>query len=375
MKIVQINSVCDVGSTGKIMADLARKSNSNGDETICAYGRRAGDANDLKTIRIGTNIDIFWHIIVSRLFDMQGLGSRRATKKFLKEIDKFNPEMFHLHNLHGYYINYPLLFDYIKKKGIKVKWTLHDSWPFTGHCAEPVCYDCNKWKNENCSGCDKKMEYPKSFIDRGLRNFRMKKNSFTGVEDLEIITPSNWLASIVKESFLGEYKIVVIHNEIDKEIFKPTESDFRSKYGLENKVVYLCVSFVWLPEKLNQLIDLTLDFESDEMLVLVGINSKEKNKIKNDKIICIERTDSKEELAKIYTAADVFINPTVKADNYPTVNLEAQACGTPVVTYESGGTAETINEGMGIAVPYGNTKEMLRYARLFGKKEKLTVDR
>ena len=199
MKIVQINSVCDVGSTGKIMADLARKANANGDEAICAYGRRKSDADDIRAIRIGSNIDIYLHLIKSRVFDAHGLGSKKATKIFLKEMDEYKPDVFHLHNIHGYYINYPMLFDYIKEHDISVRWTFHDSWPFTGHCAEPACYDCDKWKEDGCAGCEMIQEYPASyFTNRAASNFQKKKEAFLGVRDLKIITPSSWLAGLVR---------------------------------------------------------------------------------------------------------------------------------------------------------------------------------
>lgn len=363
MKIVQINSVCNVGSTGRIMADLARKANADGDEVICAYGRRSGNPDDLKVIRIGSDIDIYWHMLVTRLFDMHGLASKRATKGFLKQMDEFKPDMFHLHNLHGYYINYPMLFEYIKSHDISVRWTFHDSWPFTGHCAEPSCYDCFKWREEGCERCLQSREYPKSiFSNKSERNFRLKKSAFLGVKDLKIITPSSWLAGLVRESFLKDYEVEVVHNTIDKNVFRPTESAFREDYNLNGKTVYLCVSFVWHDEKLQSLLNMTKDFNDNEKLVLVGTTKKDKM-INTDRVIAIEKTDSREKLAEIYTAADVFVNPTVKDDNYPTVNLEAQACGTYVVTYDSGGVAETIIPGMGYSVPYGDIHALLAKAR------------
>lgn len=363
MRIVQINSVCDVGSTGRIAADLARKANANGDEVICAYGRKKSDAQDIKAVRIGNDFDIICHVIATRLFDRHGLASKKATKKFLKQMDEFLPEMFHLHNLHGYYINYPLLFDYIKKNDIKVRWTLHDSWPFTGHCAGPSYYDCFKFR-EDCSDCPYRAEYPGSvMVCRSKKNFREKKEAFLGVKDMTIITPSKWFAGLVKQSFLGNYEVQVVHNTIDTHAFRPRESDFRKRYHLEGKKIYLCVSFVWLDEKLNALKAVASQLVDDEVIVLVGVTSKDKKKIKSSKMIGIEKTDSKTELAEIYSAADVFINPTVRDDNYPTVNLEAQACGTFVVTYDSGGAPETITPGMGCTVPFGDTGMLLEKAR------------
>ena len=369
MRIVQINSVCDVGSTGRIAADLARKAIQNGDEVLCAYGRKKSDATDIKSIRIGNTFDILWHIMVTRLFDMHGLASKRATKKFLKKMDEFHPDMFHLHNLHGYYINYPLLFKYIKNNNIKVVWTLHDSWAFTGHCAGPFCCDCIKYQT-GCMECEYKSKYPSCILlCRAGNNYLRKKGFFTGVNDLKIITPSEWLAGLVRSSFLGSYDIQVIHNTIDTNVFKPTTSDFRDRYHLNNKVIYLCVSFVWLDEKLDALKTIATKLTEDEIIVLVGLTKKEIKKIKGFQIVGIEKTDSKEQLAEIYSSADVFINPTVKDDNYPTVNLEAQACGVPVVSYNCGGAPETIKPGMGCVVQWGDTEMMLEKAREYVKKK------
>lgn len=363
MKIVQVNSVCDVGSTGTIASNLAREAIAQGDDVICAYGRKHCSATDINTIRIGNNLDVLGHIILTRLFDMHGLGSKRATRKFLEKIDDFHPDMFHLHNLHGYYINYPMLFEYIKKNNIKVKWTLHDSWAFTGHCAGPECYDCKLYL-EGCTECKQKREYPESILfGRSAKNYREKKDAFLGVRDMKIITPSNWLAGLVKQSFLKEYDVEVIHNTIDTEIFRPTKSDFREKYALTEKKIYLCVSFVWIDEKLNDIKKIATHLTDDEVIVLVGMTESDKKKIKGLKILGLGRTESKKQLAEIYTAADVFINPTVKDDNYPTVNLEAQACGTYVVSYNGGGSAETIADGKGDIVPWGDVDLLLKKAR------------
>lgn len=365
MRIVQINSVCDIGSTGRIMADLARKASAKGNETICAYGRYKSDATDIKTVRIGTSKDILLHLIATRIFDMHGLASKKATKFFLEQIDEFHPDMFHLHNLHGYYINYPLLFDYIKKNDIKVRWTLHDSWAFTGHCAGPVYYNCLKYK-ESCADCPQRKGYPKSLIFcNSERNFQLKKDAFLGVKDMEIITPSSWLAGIVRESFLGCYQISVLHNKIDTKIFKPMNSDFRKQYNIEGKKMYLGVAFSWHDDKIASFASIASKLYDDEVLVLVGVTNKERRLIGSGNLIGIEKTDSKVYLAKIYSAADVLINPSDKSENYPTVNLEAQACGTYVVTYDSGGSAETIQPNMGCAVPYGDVDALLAKAREF----------
>ena len=245
-----------------------------------------------------------------------------------------------MHNLHGYYLNVGILFDYLKTCGKKIIWTLHDCWAFTGHCSYFTAAGCEKWK-EQCFCCPQKCSYPKSLIDKSERNFWRKRTVFTGIPNLTIVTPSKWLADLVKESFLKEYDVKVINNGIDLTAFKPTESDFRVKYGLENKKIILGVASVWDERKgLNDFVKLANEIDDDTCIVLVGVNEKQKKNLPS-KILCVERTNNVAELAGVYTAADLFFNPTYE-DNYPTVNLEAQACGTPVVTYATGGSIESV---------------------------------
>ncbi|MCH7321024.1 glycosyltransferase [Solibacillus sp. MA9] len=354
MKIVQINSVCGIGSTGRIATDIHHTLTENRYKSYVAYGRDL-PKNCENTIRIGSNYDNYLHVGLTRIFDKHGFGSEKATKAFIKNLEKINPDIIHLHNIHGYYINIEMLFNYIKKYNKRVIWTLHDCWAFTGHCSHFEFVGCNKWKL-GCYDCPEKKEYPTSlFMDNSEMNFFKKKELFTGVKDLTIITPSKWLANLVKQSFLNEYPIKVIHNGINLNIFKPTSNNyFREKYKLMNKFIILGVANVWNAKKgLNHFIELSNYLEEDEVIVLVGLTEKQVKELPKQ-IIGITLTNSTKALAEIYSAADVFVNPTLE-DNFPTTNIEALACGTPVFTFNSGGSSESIDETCGRIIVPKNT--------------------
>ena len=274
---------------------------------------------------------------------------------YLKKVEDYNPDVIHLHNIHGYYINIEILFDYLKRANKKVVWTLHDCWAFTGHCAYFDYVGCNKWQ-DGCKECPQKNEYPNSLlIDSSEWNFNKKKDIFTGVPDLTIVTPSKWLAGLVKQSFLSEYKVEVINNGIDLNIFKPTKSDFRERYGLENKFIILGVANVWDRRKgLQYLIDLAEKIDDNYKVIIVGVSEKQKKSLPKN-IIGITRTNDVRELVEIYSVADVFVNPTLE-DNFPTTNLEALACGTYVITFNSGGSGECLKLGGGKVI--NNSQEI-----------------
>jgi glycosyltransferase involved in cell wall biosynthesis len=351
MKVLQINSVCGRGSTGRIVLDIHNELMMQGHQSFVAYGREpAVDCNGV--IRIGSKYDVYLHVLRTRIFDEHGFGSRKATAKFIKKIDEIKPDIIHLHNIHGYYLNIEVLFNYFKEVQVPMVWTLHDCWSFTGHCAYFDYVGCSRWR-EGCFRCPQKSRYPSSwFFDKSLVNWKKKKELFAGFKNMTLVTPSRWLAELVKQSFLKDYHVVVIPNGIDTSVFKPTPSDFRKRYGLENKFIILGVANVWEERKgLKYFLELSKMLNDDEVIVLVGLNEKQKKYLPKN-IIGISRTSSVRELAGIYTAADVFVNPTLE-DNYPTVNLEAQACGTLVITFDSGGAKETIiEEGFtGCAIP------------------------
>ena len=362
MRILLVNAVCGVTSTGRICTDLAKYLEENGHEVKIAYGRDDKghiDACERFGVRIGTNLDVKIHGMRTRLLDQHGFGSCRATAQFLKWVDSYAPDIIHLHNLHGYYINIEFLFRYIKEKNIPVVWTLHDCWAMTGHCTYFSACGCEKWKTQ-CGKCPQKHEYPQSnALDASKRNYKRKKNAFRGVKNLCVTTPSAWLKSVVEQSFLQEYEVQVGQNGIDTAIFKPTESDLREQYGLVGQRIAIGVSNGWDSRKgLEYLKRMAGDLPQGWNVVAVGL-SEEQMKELPDRMVGIRRTSSAQELAAWYTTADVFVNPTLE-DNYPTTTLEAQACGTPSVVFASGGAPETLIPGNGYVIRRLNYDELLQ---------------
>lgn len=352
MNVLQINSVCGIGSTGRIATGLHAMLVSQGHQSTVAFGRdTAKDCG--QTIRIGSRIDNYLHVARTRLFDTHGFGSANATKAFIAKIRVLNPDVIHLHNLHGYYLHIGLLFDYLRQANKPVIWTLHDCWTFTGHCSHFDFVGCNRWKSE-CHDCPLRSEYPKSLLlDRSRWNYQQKKEIFTGVRELTIVTPSKWLAGLVKESFLQEYALALINNGIDLKVFGPTSSDFRRRYKLTDQFILLGVASVWGERKgYRYFIDLAKQLRTDEKIVLVGISEQQSRQLPTG-IIGVAKTNSSAELAEIYSAADLFLNPTLE-DNFPTTNLEALACGTPVVTFNTGGSPECLDDGCGLVVERGD---------------------
>lgn len=333
MKVLMINSVCGIRSTGRICTDLAEVLEQNGHECKIAYGRETVPEKYQKyAVRIGSDFGVKLHALQSRIFDNAGFGSKRATERFVEWVKEYDPDVIHLHNIHGYYINIEVLFKYLAEANKPVVWTLHDCWSFTGHCAYFSYVGCDKWKT-GCSKCIQKKSYPSCILfDRCKKNWLLKKDLFTSVKKMTLVTPSKWLASLVKESYLGKYLVKVIPNGIDLDVFKPSPSDFREKNGLVGKRIILGVASVWDKRKgFEDFIELSKIVDENTKIVLVGLSKAQLPNLPKN-ILGIERTDNAKELAKIYTAADVLFNPTYE-DNFPTVNLEAQACGLPVISY------------------------------------------
>lgn len=360
-KLIQINAVCN-GSTGRIMGDIQKKANNDGFETISFFGRRK-KFSDLRCEKFGNPISFWIHVFINTLFDRQGHGSYFYTKKMVRRLRQENPDIIHLHNIHGYYLNLPVLFKYLKDeyKG-KLFWTFHDCWPFTGHCAYFTTIDCDKWKVE-CNKCQNKKKYPISlFLDNSRNNYIEKKNLFMGLNNLIIITPSDWLNKLVKKSYLCDYDVRTINNGIDLEVFKKTKDDqIKNKYNIpREKRILLGVASIWEERKgLTDFIQLSGNLNNDYIIVLVGLTKKQIKELEKYKnIICIERTENISELVKIYSLAFAFINLT-REDNYPTVNLEAIACGTPVITYNTGGCSEQVNSDTGILLKLKNIDEVI----------------
>lgn len=346
MRILQINTIANSGSTGRIAEEIGNVLMKHGHESYMAYGR-GNRPSKSKRIKIGTPKDIYQHGVQSLLFDKHGLGSKKATKTFIKTVDEIQPDAIGLHNIHGYYINYPVLFKYIKDKQIPVVWTFHDCWPFTGHCSYFDTVNCEKWKT-HCQKCPLTGNYPKALKDRSFQNFEDKQEAFLGVEKLKIVTPSHWLGRLVKLSFLKDYPVEVIHNGIDLDVFRPLNKTYKP----QEKIV-LGVASTWDARKgLKDFIALRSHLPADYKIVLIGLSSKQIETLPEG-IIGIERTENVEELVEWYNKAGVFVNPTY-VDNFPTTNIEALACGTPLITYQTGGSPEAISETTGVVVPQGS---------------------
>lgn len=349
MKVVSINTVCN-GSTGKIVGSISSSLIESGEEAFCIYGRRKGYAN-IPCKKIGGFFSFWYHVFLTTVFDLHGHGSYFKTKKIVRELKKLSPDIIHLHNIHGYYINYKVLFNYLKNEYQgRVFWTLHDCLPMTGHCAYFSNVSCEKWKTE-CHDCPNKKMYPTSLLfDRSRKNYQEKKNLFNGVKDLTIITPSVWLQNIVLSSYLKKYPVKTINNGINLNIFYPrlTDSIF-DKYNIpKDKKVLLGVASIWEKRKgLDDFLMLSKLVNDDYVIVLVGLNNKQISKLKQYKnIIGIRRTENQDDLASLYSVSFALINPTYE-DNYPTVNIEALASGTRVIAYDTGGCVEqAINPNM-----------------------------
>lgn len=368
MKVLQINSVCGTGSTGRIAKDIHDVLIRRGHESVIAYGRGGSPSYD-NTIKIGYKLNNYFHLAATRLLDRHGFASSRASKVFLKQVAELNPDIIHLHNIHGYYMNIALLFEYIKQTNVPVVWTLHDCWPFTGHCAFFDYVNCNRWKTQ-CFDCPQKKEYPASVaLDNSKRNYLRKKEIFPGVSRLTFVSPSTWLGHIATQSYLGAYPTEIIPNGIDLDRFKPIQSSFKQKHNIDNKFIILGVASVWDRRKgLKYFNQLAKEIGEDTAIVLVGLSDKQKDELTNG-IIGITRTDNVQQLAEIYTAADVFLNPTLE-DNFPTTNIEALACGTPVITFDTGGSPESIDEKCGVIVEKGSTHGLIEAINTVKRKRK-----
>ncbi|MDR0958343.1 MAG: glycosyltransferase [Clostridiales bacterium] len=377
MKILLINSVCGVGSTGRICSDIYDVATNTGHICKVAYGRGAAAKIPLSdTYRIGSDADVNIHALMSRITDRAGFYSKRATLKFIDWIKDYNPDVIHMHNIHGYYINIEVLFNYLSNADKKVIWTLHDCWTFTGHCCHFDYVGCNRWK-DGCGKCTQKRTYPASYLaDSSARNYADKKKLFTSVSAMTLVTPSKWLADLVGQSYLSNYDVKVIYNGIDTDVFKPTSSNFHKRHGLYNTKIVLGVASPWSERKgLGEFVKLSEKLSGDYTIVLVGVTEKQIKTLPKS-FVCIKRTDSVIELAQIYSAADVFVNPTFE-DNYPTVNVEALSCGTPLVTYSTGGSGEclALTKNSGEIVPKGNVTALVNVVmKNINRKETIKID-
>ena len=354
--LLQINTVVNSGSTGRIAEEIGQTALAAGWRSVIAYGRNPRpSASEL--IRIGSARDVLWHGLRSRVFDDTGLGgSRRATEAFIRKVEALAPDVVLLHNLHGYYLNIEVLFRWLAKSGVPVVWTLHDCWAFTGHCAHFEFVGCGKWKT-GCFSCPQTRNYPSSFLfDRSRKNWAQKRELFSSVKNLTLVPVSDWLAGLVRQSFLGDKKIIRIYNGTDTQTFSPKAnvSAVREKYGLGERFVALGCASVWGERKgFSDFFKLRERLSEKELgIAMVGLSEKQIASLPPG-IVGIRRTESVEELAALYSAADLFFNPTYE-DNFPTVNIESLACGTPVCTYRSGGSPEALDATIGFVAEQGD---------------------
>lgn len=350
VRVLAINSVCGICSTGRICTDLAQVLIENGHECRIAYGREnTAEKYQAISYRIGSNADVRLHAAKSRVFDCAGLGSKRATLRLVKEIRCYKPDVIHLHNLHGYYLNIEILFDFLAEANIPVVWTLHDCWAFTGHCTHFSAVGCEHWR-EGCFDCTQTRRYPSCFLlDRSSENWERKRNLFTSINNMALVTPSEWLAKLVKESFLRNYPVYAIPNGVDLSAFKPTNGSFREQHGLQDKRIVLGVASVWDTRKgFDDFIGLSRVLDNQTQIVLVGLNKKQLKKLP-DNIIGIPKTNDASQLAEIYTTADVFINPS-KEETMGMTTVEAMACGTPVIVSNCTAVPETVASNSGIVL-------------------------
>lgn len=352
-KLLIINITCNQGSTGKISEQVGLMMKQRGWEVFLAHGARRVNPSELSTIPFSSVKGEYFHALKSLLFDADGLGSTTATKQLVGKIKEIKPDVIQIHNLHGYYLNYPVLFEYMNSTNIPVVMTLHDCWTFTGHCVHFVIAACEKWKT-GCHDCELKNKYPKKSIlwDKSRRNYALKKKYLASNQNLHIVAVSEWLGGLVRQSFLKDNPLYVFHNGIDLARYKPQG---KPKDGIFR---ILAVSNVWHKDKglydiykLRELLP-----EKEYTITLVGLSERQVKSLPSG-IAGISRTSNQQELVDLYSNADVLINPTY-ADTFPTINLEAMACGTPVVTYETGGSPESLTDKTGIVVKQGDVNAM-----------------
>ena len=355
------------------MQEIGELAASRGWESWIAYSRGRDGVPDApsapkgsKLLPVGSRLSVALHGLETRLFDRHGLGSRLATRRFVKALRRLDPDIIHIHNIHGYFLNYKILFRYLAECGKPVIWTVHDCWLYTGHCYHYASAGCYRWE-QHCAQCPQKRAFPSSIlVDRSYRNFADKKKAFLSLpkDNFLIVTVSEWMKTEMSRSFLKDSRFRVIHNGIDTEQFRPMDdTEIRERYGLGDRKVILALASIWLKEKgFDDLVRMSSMLRPDELLVMVGKMTPEQKAALPESVLRIDRTDNVQQLAALYSTAVALVNPTWQ-DNYPTVNLEAIACGTPVVTYRTGGSVESVTPGTGFVVEQGDVEAMLECVR------------
>ncbi len=350
MKIVQINAVCGSGSTGKICAAVSDILSAKGIENYILYGSGSSShPAGVKYASVGKAASA-----AARLSGNWGFEGRAATEKLLAQLDRIQPDVVHLHNLHQHGCHLGMLFDWLRRHQTKVFWTFHDCWAFTGYCTYFDSCDCSKWQTR-CTDCPQRRTYSQ-FFDRSARWFDLKKALFEQTE-ITVVTPSQWLKNVFLQSPMsGGHPVRVINNGIDLGVFSPAEEDVLREYHDQGKYIVLGVAAGWEDRKgLRDFLSLSERLDDRFLIVLAGDTKTELPS--KDNMLAVGRTDTAVALARLYSAADVFVNPT-REDNFPTVNIEALACGTPVLTYPTGGSPEIIDATCGNVVPRGDVQAL-----------------
>lgn len=375
-KLLQINPVIRTNtSTGRIMQEIGELAMASGWESYVAYsgGRDGVKPCKSKLMPVGGKLDVAFHGLWTRLTDRHGLASWLATKRFISEIKELKPDVIHIHNIHGYFLNYKMLFEYLKETEIPVIWTVHDCWLYTGHCYYYSSIGCDKWMS-GCGNCPQRTAFPASwFIDRSKQNLKDKSEAFNSIKDKLMIVPvSEWIRGEMSRSILQNCHYQVIHNGIDLNVFdvQPDDKAVREKYGLGDKHIILGLASIWSKEKgRDDFMEMSKMLDGDEVIVMVGVTEEQQRRLPEN-VVGIRRTENVRQLAELYSAAVAFVNPTWQ-DNYPTVNLESIACGTPVVTYRTGGSIEAVTEKTGYVVEQGDVKGLLEAVREIERKGNL----
>ncbi len=360
LKVLYINTLCGYGSTGKISEELAQSVVLQGGESLICYGRR-NYSGEVPSYKISSEFESKINGAMQRIFDNEGLGLPFSAFRLIKKIKEFQPNIIHLNNLHGNYLNYKILFNFLKTTNIKVVWTLHDCWSFTGHCTHFDCFGCDKWKTQ-CEHCQNKNCYPKRYgFDNSIKQYKLKRKLFNSLDgsQMVIVSPSKWLDNLVGQSFLKNVKHLLIYNGIDISNFSVVDNHTFDGAIDRSKKIVLAVASAWsLKKGFYDILKISDKLSDEYVIVIAGVDDTLKKEIKNKNVVIVNRTETQAQLAELYSLANVFINPTYE-DNFPTVNLEALACGCPVITYKTGGSVEVITDFNGQVIEKGNVNQMI----------------
>ena len=357
LKLLQINVAANWGSHGRIAEEIGLEAMAQGWESYIAYGRHANPSKS-HIVKIGDLFDHCLHGAQSLLLDRHGLASCGPTKKLIREIEQIKPDLIHLHNIHGFYLNYPILFRYLSTVDIPVVWTLHDCWAFTGHCAWPIHGHCDRFQEQCCHCPLQSKGYPKSFLlDRSRSNFKLKKRYFRSLQDLHLVTVSRWLEQQVRLSFMQDMDIRTIYNGLDTEVFRPSGTPPTSVTDGHPLVLGVCNA--WYDWKgLDDMAALREILPDDYEVMVVGVNEDQMHRLPEG-ITCIRRTDSVSQLAEIYSQADVFVNPS-KVESFGMTTAEALSCGTPSIVYDTSACPEVVDNLTGRVVPLGDVNALAK---------------